>query len=168
MCKTSKKSLHKVCNKSVKRQKKCAFILPNAHFADLCTLLKKCARICPRARVCVCVCVRARAHACAGACVHACARARARVRARARAESSESAACLQGVRLCRRGSSAIRRRVQPPSPNEGTLRFQLQCWLLGGCLKPRTEPIAPSAGGGGRCPLSKPIQNGLLARAAKA
>ena len=42
-----KKSLHKVCKKSVKRQKKCAFFLPNAHFADLCTLLKKCARICP-------------------------------------------------------------------------------------------------------------------------
>ena len=42
-----KKSLHNVCKTSVKYQKKCAFFLPNAHFADLCTLLKKCARICP-------------------------------------------------------------------------------------------------------------------------
>ncbi len=42
-----KKCLHKVCKKSVKCQKKYAFFLPNAHFADLCTLLKKCARICP-------------------------------------------------------------------------------------------------------------------------
>ena len=42
-----KKSLHKVCKKVCKTSKKCAFFLPNAHFADFCTLLKKCARICP-------------------------------------------------------------------------------------------------------------------------
>ena len=42
-----KKSLQKVCMKVYKTSKKCAIFLPNAHFADLCTLLKKCARICP-------------------------------------------------------------------------------------------------------------------------
>jgi hypothetical protein len=38
-----KKSMHKVCIKAAFYRKKCAFILPNAHFADLCTLLEKCA-----------------------------------------------------------------------------------------------------------------------------
>jgi hypothetical protein len=45
--KTTKNSMQIVCKKSAFHKKKCAFILPNAHYEDLCTLFKKCARDCP-------------------------------------------------------------------------------------------------------------------------
>ncbi len=42
-----KASMQNVCKKSAFHQTECEFILANAHFADICTLLKQCARVCP-------------------------------------------------------------------------------------------------------------------------